>query len=91
MDWADDVAYSVHDVEDGIVSGRIDLIALGDAAERDVLVDLAARHFDGDPGALREAGRDLMALPTLEEIFSQLVTDCDPDATARQIAHVIRQ
>ena len=35
--------------------------------------------------------RDLMALPTLEDIFSQLVTDRDPDATARQIAEVIRQ
>jgi hypothetical protein len=32
-----------------------------------------------------------MALPTLEEIFSQLVTERDPDATARQIAEVIRQ
>ncbi len=35
--------------------------------------------------------RDLMALPTLEDIFAQLVTDSDPDATARRIAEVIRQ
>ncbi|MGA2134820.1 MAG: ABC transporter ATP-binding protein [Bryobacteraceae bacterium] len=35
--------------------------------------------------------RDLMALPTLEDIFAQLVTDSDPDETARRIAEVVRR
>jgi len=82
MDWADDVAYSVHDVEDGILAGRIDLAALGSPAEQAVLVELAARHFGGEPGALAEAGDGLLALPVVDAVRGFAAT------TATSGAHV---
>jgi dGTPase len=73
MDWADDVAYSVHDVEDGILAGRIDLAAIADPAERAALVGLAARHFCPDPAGpdprdLHAAADALLALPVVDAV-----------------------
>ncbi len=50
MDWADDVAYSVHDLEDGIVTGLVDLARLRAPGERTGLAELAAVHYS-DAGA----------------------------------------
>jgi dGTPase len=66
MDWADDVAYSVHDVEDGILAGRISLDTLADPVERALLAELTAKHFSVLPGArLQDAAVGLLALPVL--------------------------
>jgi dGTPase len=55
MDWADDVAYSVHDLEDGIVTGLVDLRRLRDPAERAALAELAAEHYSDASAADLEA------------------------------------
>ncbi|MGH3916006.1 MAG: deoxyguanosinetriphosphate triphosphohydrolase, partial [Pseudonocardiaceae bacterium] len=69
MDWADDVAYSVHDVEDGILAGRISLDALADAAERTVLAELAGAHFSSLPAAdLEGAAVGLLEIPVLDAL-----------------------
>ncbi|MDR0593892.1 MAG: deoxyguanosinetriphosphate triphosphohydrolase [Bifidobacteriaceae bacterium] len=63
MDLADDVAYSVHDVEDGVVGGSITPQALASPPERRAVVELAAgRYWSGEPGELEAAAARLSAL-----------------------------
>jgi dGTPase len=45
MDWADDVAYSVHDLEDGLYAGLISLKNLTDPSERAVVSAVARTHY----------------------------------------------
>ena len=63
MDFSDDVAYSVHDFEDAIVSGFIDLGAIADPAQREFLLG-EIKNWAGSAlsqGALDEALARLQA------------------------------
>jgi dGTPase len=70
MDWADDVAYSVHDVEDGIIAGHIRLeVLFKDADERAALCADAADVYASEP-ATELAGvlERLLAEPALTAV-----------------------
>ena len=45
MDWADDVAYCVHDLEDGLHAGLVSLKDLQDQSERAVVSAVALTHY----------------------------------------------
>ena len=66
MDWADDVAYSVHDVEDGVTAGRIDLAGLADREERlAVAADAVGAYSDESADDLAAVLADLLELPAV--------------------------
>ena len=64
MDWADDVAYSVHDLEDGLHAGLIQLGQLRDPAGRAVVAQLTLTSYC-PPG--------LTSADELEEMFGRLL------------------
>ena len=71
MDWADDVAYSVHDLEDGLHAGLTRFSALADPGERKAISEVTADHYCA-PGSV--------TLDELAEVFDNLLAlPCWPD------------
>lgn len=50
MDWSDDVAYSVHDLEDALVAGHVDFARLADPTERRLVAATAVKLYCPDAG-----------------------------------------
>ncbi len=89
MDWSDDIAYSVHDVEDAIASGRVDPRWLRDPGEVEQILAVAREHYAVDLsrddlgealGRLLDTGavplthdRSRASLATLKDMTSRLI------------------
>jgi dGTPase len=88
MDWSDDVAYSVHDLEDGVQAGHVPPVALDDAGECDELVAVASSSYSNAskpelmdavsrlaalPVWLREFNGSLRSLAALKRMTSELI------------------
>lgn len=89
MDLADDIAYSVHDVEDAVTGGTLDLRRLGDPMERAAALyvvqdwympgesidalDLALSRLEAEPSWLPEFRGDMRSAAALKDMTSQLI------------------
>jgi dGTPase len=80
MDWADDVAYSVHDLEDGLYAGLITIKSLNSSAERALVTQTTATTYCGDDVELAELAEVLDSLLALD--FWPPAYDATPAAQA---------
>ncbi len=93
MDWSDDVAYCVHDVEDAVTSGRIDLRALRDPAQQQAVVAVARDWYAADlsEDALSAQLQRLLASGWIPESHdgSRASLAALKDMTSRLVGHFV--
>ncbi len=76
MDWADDVAYSVHDVEDAIHAGHLPLAALADEQQRrGILAVCVQRYAEASLDDLEAALQRLLRLACWPRSFDGSLRD----------------
>ncbi|MDF5757016.1 deoxyguanosinetriphosphate triphosphohydrolase [Spongiactinospora sp. TRM90649] len=77
MDWADDVAYSVHDLEDALHSGHVTLDALRSPVERAEVCERTVGWYapGADPAALEPILARLVAQPYWPRHFDASLAD----------------
>ncbi|WP_462417736.1 deoxyguanosinetriphosphate triphosphohydrolase [Kytococcus sp. Marseille-QA3725] len=95
MDLADDVAYSVHDVEDAITSGHLDVRVLRDPAEIAAVAANAARTYARDLSASQLVGAmerltESGVVPTAYEGTRQDLARLK-DMTSTLIGHLVQE
>jgi dGTPase len=82
MDWADDVAYSVHDLEDGLHAGLVSLKNLKDYSERSVVSAVARSYYCGGLPDVTTAELDAVFAEFMELDCWQFSFDGGPAALA---------
>jgi dGTPase len=89
MDWADDVAYSVHDVEDGVHGSLVTLGAVSDD-ERARLCEIAATHYSTwTVDELAPVLDALLELPTLRDLAEYDGTSAAQAAAKRATSELV--
>jgi dGTPase len=89
MDWADDVAYSVHDVEDGVHAGLVRIASVDDATRAELCRLAAELYSPLSPDELAPVLEELLDLPTLRDLADYDGTYASQAAAKRATSELV--